>query len=261
MRCPRCGAIGVDAQGLCLRCRLYVGAPAGPPPVQRNPLLIPGIVFVVVAVLLITAVIVYAATGGDRPAADTAAERPAAAATTAAPSATATPDASPSASAGPSLSPSPSPSPSGTASPSPSADTCIVGVWLEERHDENIAILNTGVFPFHGSGTYHRYNDGGRVVFDYGSGVRMSGANGATTYEFVFTGIIVYAYHVENGQVVYSNPRPDGTETLFRNGKQDYTAKLEARNIPPRMLNCGSVAMSLTTPDMIVELKRTSARQ
>jgi hypothetical protein len=252
VRCPRCGAIGVDAQGLCLRCRLHVGAPAGPPPLQRNPLLIPGIIFAVVAVLLITAVIVYAATGGDPPAADTAAERPAAATT----ATTIAPAVSPS--AGPS--PSPSASPSVTASPSRSADTCIEGVWLEERHDENIAILNTGVFPFHGSGTYHRYSDTGRVVFDYGSGVHMSGVNGSTTYDFVFTGIIVYAYRVENGQVVYSNPRTDGTETLFRNGKQDYTAKLEARNIPPRNLNCGNVAMSLTTADLVIELKRTSPR-
>ncbi|WP_327005232.1 hypothetical protein OHA72_61305 [Dactylosporangium sp. NBC_01737] len=251
MQCPRCGAIGVDAQGLCLRCRLYVGAPAGPPRLQRNPLLIPGIVFAVVAVLLITAVIVYAATGGDQPAEDTAAQRPAAPATTGATSTAPSPSAGSSPSAGPSA----------TASPSPSADTCIVGVWLEERHDENMAILNTGVFPFHGSGTYHRYNDSGRVVFDYGSGVRMTGAKGSTTYEFVFTGIIVYSYVVENGQVVYSNPRADGTETLFRNGHQDYTSKLEARSVPPRKLNCGSVAMSLTTPDVIVELKRTSARQ
>lgn len=241
---------------MCLRCRLFVGAPAGPPPAQRNPLLIPGIIFAVVAVLLIGAVIVYAATGGDEPDDDTVAERP-----------VATPTVTGSPSTGPSPSPStgagagPSAGPSLTASPSPTTDTCIHGVWLEERHDENVNILNTGVRPFRGSGTYQRYNDSGRVILDYGSGVRLSGANGANTYEFVYTGIIVYSYRVENGQVIYSNPRPDGTETLFRNGKQDYSVKLAAHNIPPMTLNCGSVAMSLTGTDISLELKRTSARQ
>ncbi len=254
MPCPRCGAIGVDAQGLCLRCRLFVGAPAGPPPVQRNPLLIPGIVFAVVAVLLIGAVVVYAATGGDDPAGDTVAERPVTtAAADGSPTLSVTP--SPSPTAGPGAGPSAGPS----VTASPSGDTCIQGVWLEERHDENVTILNTGVRPFTGNGTFHRYNDSGRVILDYGSGVRLSGANGANTYEFVYTGIIVYSYRVENGQVIYSNPRPDGTETLFRNGKQDYSIKLAAHNIPPMTINCGSVAMRLTGTDMTLELRRTSA--
>jgi hypothetical protein len=140
VHCPRCGATGVDARGLCLRCGLQVGAP---PAVQRNPLLIPGIVFAVVAALMITAVIVYATVGGDQPAGDTVAEQPAAPVTTAGtPETTASPSESPSSST------------SATASPSPSADSCIVGVWFEERHDENFAIPNTGVFPVHGSGTY-----------------------------------------------------------------------------------------------------------
>jgi hypothetical protein len=259
VRCPRCGAIGVDAQGLCLRCRLHLGVPAGPPAGRRNPLLIPGIAFAVIAVVLITAVIVYAATGGDRPTAGSATDAAARSASGSA-SASAGAPAAVASSPAPGGSGPPSAAPSPSASPSGSAGACIVGVWLEERHDEKIAILNTGVFPFQGSGTFQRYSETGRVTFDYGSGVRLAGANGPTTYEFVFTGFIVYTYRVENGQVLYSNPRAEGTETLLRNGRQDYTSKLEARNLPPRNLNCGSVAMSLTTADMTIELRRTSAR-
>ncbi|MEV0129572.1 hypothetical protein AB0H83_14085 [Dactylosporangium sp. NPDC050688] len=254
MRCPRCGAVGVDAQGLCLRCRQFVGAPVGPPRPQRNPLLIPGIIFAVVAVLLIGAVIVYAATGGDEPA-GTAQDAPGAATTSGAgsdPAATATGSAAPSGPAEQSAGPS--------ASPAPSADTCIVGVWFEERHDETVTVPNTGAFPVHGSGTYQRYSETGRVTFDHGSGVRLYGTIGSTRHEFVYTGFAMYTYRVENGQVIYSNPRAQGTETLYRDGKQVYTAPLQAREIPPRKFNCGSVAMSLSGPDLTLELKRTSSR-
>jgi hypothetical protein len=203
----------------------------------------------VLAVVLITTVIVYAATGGD-PAADEAAPAPAAPATTGTPAA-ATTEAPSSA---------PSPGPTGTASPSPSADPCVVGVWLEERHDENLLLLVIGVVPFRGGGTFQRYSVTGRVTVDYGSGVRMTGVKGADTYEFVFSGIVVYSYHVQDGQVHYDNPRADGTETLYRNGKLYYTAPLAARPAPPRNLNCGSVAMSLTTADLTIEARRTSSR-
>jgi hypothetical protein len=248
VHCPRCGATGVDARGLCLRCGLQVGAP---PAVQRNPLLIPGIAFAVVAALMITAVILYATVGGDQPAGDTVAEQPAAPVTTAGtPETTA---ASPSAG--------PSPSPSLGASPSPSADSCIVGVWLEERHDESLTAPNGVVVPVHGSGTYQRYSYDGVVFFDYGNGLRLAGTNGSSAYEFLFTGFITYTYRVENGEIIYSNPRPQGTELLYNNAGHVYTRNLEARNIPPRKLNCGSVAMGLTSAGLSIELKRTSTRQ
>ncbi|GAB3874745.1 hypothetical protein GCM10027610_144010 [Dactylosporangium cerinum] len=224
----------------------------GTPPAQRNPLLIPGIVFAVVAVLMIAAIIVYAATGGDQPADDPVAARTADPVATAAASETAT---------GPSAGTSPSADPSPSASPSPSTDSCILGVWFEEQHNEKITVPNTGVFPVHGSGTYQRYSYDGVAYFDYGSGVRLSGTSGSTAYEFIYTGFIRYSYRVENGEVIYSNPRAQGTETLYRDGGQVYTGKLEARNIPSRKLNCGSVAMSLTSADVSIELKRTSARQ
>ncbi|GIG52045.1 hypothetical protein Dsi01nite_100860 [Dactylosporangium siamense] len=248
MRCPRCGATGVDAQGLCLRCGLRIGAP---PPVQRNPLLIPGIAFAVVAVLMIAAVIVYAATSGDG-SDDTVAAPTAAPVTTAG---------TPETTVGPSVGPSPSDSTSPGASPSPSGDPCIVGVWLEERHDEDLTTPDGTVVTVHGGGTFQRYSYDGVAFFDYDNGLRLAGTKGSSRYEFLFTGFISYTYRVENGEIIYSNPRAQGTELLYNDNGHVYTRNLSARNLPPRKLNCGNVAMNLTSAGLNIDLKRTSARQ
>jgi hypothetical protein len=135
----------------------------------------------------------------------------------------------------------------------------VLGVWLEERHDEQVTVINTGVFPFHGSGVYQRYSDTGRAYFDYGSGVHLTGVNGTTTFDYVFAGFISYSFKVDNGMLTFADPRAEGTETFFRNGRQDYTGKLEARVPQPMRINCGPVAMSLANGTTMVELKRTSS--
>jgi hypothetical protein len=74
----------------------------------------------------------------------------------------------------------------------------------------------------------------------------------------VFAGFISYQYKIENGVITYSAPRPDGTETFIRNGHTDYSGKLEARIPAPQRVNCGSVAMSLSSNITAIQLKRTS---
>ncbi|WP_432827883.1 hypothetical protein [Dactylosporangium sp. CA-092794] len=310
MRCPRCGAEGIDPAGYCVNCRLYRGpaAPAPqsppppqpttqipvvpppppppvaapphpvvppppppamapppqwmppppgygpPPPARRNPLLIPGIVFGVVCAVLVAAVIVYAVTSGDD--AEPAATNPVVQ-TTVTPSLP--PEPSPTGLAGGLPGPSGSASASGSPRPSTSAAPCLLGVWLEEKHDEQVTVLNTGTFPFTGSGAYHRYSDTGRAVIDYGDGMKLTGSNGSTQFEYIFAGFISYQYKFENGVVTYSAPHPDGTETFIRNGHTDYQGKLEPRVPPPMRVNCGSVAMSLTNGVTTLQLKRTSA--
>lgn len=230
-------------------------APPMPPP-GRNPLLIPGIIFGVVCVLLAGAVIVYAATsGGDH----TSPTNPVAMATPPASAAAPSPSITASDTAGAPPAADDSAQPSAGASPSPSSADCIVGVWLEERHDEQVTVIDTGTFPFTGGGAYHRYNDSGRVVVDYGNdGVHLHGSNGSIQYDYVFSGLITYQYKVENGIVTYSSPHPDGTETFIRNGHTDYSGPLEPRIPPPMRVNCGPVAMSLTNDTTTIQLKRTS---
>ncbi|WP_432988013.1 hypothetical protein [Dactylosporangium sp. CA-233914] len=224
-----------------------------PPPRTRNPLLIPGIIFGVVALVLVGAVIVYAATSsGDKQTQSTGGTNPVVAA-----------------SVSPTLAEDePTPTPTGTlgdlpgagesASASPGAAPCILGVWLEEQHDEQVTVLNTGTFPFTGNGAYHRYNESGRVVIDYGDGMHLRGSNGSTQFDYVFSGYISYQFKYANGTVTYSSPRPSGTETFIRNGHTDYSGPLEARVPPPMKVNCGSVAMSLTNATTTTRLKRTS---
>jgi hypothetical protein len=226
------------------------------PPARRNPLLIPGIIFGVVCVLLLGAVIVYALTSGGDESTD-AGPQPAAAATSSAsapPSAAATP----SATAGGLPGASGSASASASARPSATSAACILGVWLEEKHDEQITVLNTGTFPFTGKGAYHRYSDTGRVVIDYGDGVHLTGSNGATNFDYGFVGFISYSYKIDNGVITYSAPHPDGTETFVRNGHTDYSGPLEPRVPRPMRINCGTVAMSLTNDITTIQLKRTS---
>ncbi|GGM65312.1 hypothetical protein ACFFX1_02855 [Dactylosporangium sucinum] len=230
------------------------GHPGVPAPRPRNPLLIPGLIFGVVALLLVGAVIVYAATsGGEEDALPAAAPSVTSSASAAA-------SASPAVTAGPSATATAEPSASASPSASAAADAaCVYGVWLEEQHDEQVTVLNTGVFPFRSSGTFQRYSDTGRAVFDYGNGVHLTGTNGTSTFDYVFSGYISYTFKVENGMVVYGDPRPNGTETFFRNGVQDYSGKLLARVPQPMKINCGSVAMSLTNPAMTVQMRRTSS--
>ncbi|WP_330186318.1 hypothetical protein KZZ52_10895 [Dactylosporangium sp. AC04546] len=232
------------------------GYPAAyPAPRPRNPLLIPGLIFGVVALLLVGAVIVYAATsGGDEDGLPAAAPPPATASATPSASAGPTTDATPTASVEPSA--------SASASPSKAADAaCVYGVWLEEKHDEQVTVRNTGVFPFTSSGTYQRYNDTGRAVFDYGNGVHLTGTSAAGTskFDYMFTGFISYTFKVENGMLVFGDPRPNGTETFYRNGVSDYSGKLAARVPEPMKINCGSVAMSLTNSTITIQMKRTSS--
>jgi hypothetical protein len=259
--CPRCGADRVDVAGYCINCRLYRGpaqlpaqypAYATPPqPARRNPLLIPGIIFGVVCVVLVGAVIVYALTsGGDETAAPSGAD--------ANPVVETSDTAAPTPADTPSATDDPSASASASAGPSASAAPCIAGVWLEEKHDEQVTVRNTGTFLFSGNGAYHRYSDTGRVVIDYGDGTHLRGSNGSTTFDYVFAGFISYQYKVANGVITYSSPRPDGTETFIRNGHTDYTGPLTAHVPAPQRVNCGSVAMSLTSNIASVQLKRTS---
>ncbi|GAA3456776.1 hypothetical protein [Dactylosporangium matsuzakiense] len=267
MPCPRCGATGVDPAGYCVQCRLFRGPaspppqafyPVPPPPKQRNPLLIPGIVFGVVALLLAAGVIVYAVVGGDSPAADqglTGGTNP-----VVAPSLTAAPD-DPTPTPTATVTATPGASASGSAGASPTAGpSCVVGVFLEEQHTEQVTVLNTGTFPFSGSGAYHRYTDSGRVTLDYGDGMSLRGSNGANQYEYIFAGYISYTYKYENGVLTFSSPRPDpqGTETFIRNGNVDFKGKLEARVPPPMKVNCGGVAMSLSNQITTIQLRRTS---
>jgi len=58
---------------------------------------------------------------------------------------------------------------------------------------------------------------------------------------------------------VLADPRPDGTETFFRNGRQEFTNALQPRVPPPMRATCGPVAMSQTSTVMTIDLKRTSA--
>ena len=133
-------------------------------------------------------------------------------------------------------------------------------MFLEEQHNEQVTVLNTGTFPFTGSGAYHRYNERGIVTIDYGDGMHLRGSNGANQYEYIFEGFISYVFKYENGVVTYSAPRPDseGTETFIRNGHVDFKGKLEARIPPPMKVNCGPVAMSLSNQITTIQLKRTS---
>ncbi|WP_426511233.1 hypothetical protein ACPPVO_11750 [Dactylosporangium sp. McL0621] len=235
-------------------------APAGfypppPPPRSRNPLLIPGVIFGIVALLLVGGVIVYAFAGGDDKPEDqglTGGTNPVVAA-----SDSATADEPSPTPTGP-LGGLPGPSASGTASPSATAVPCILGVFLEEQHNEQVTVLNTGTFPFTGSGAYHRYNESGRVVIDYGDGMHLRGSNGSTQFEYIFEGFISYQFKYDGSTVTYSSPRPDGTETFIRNGHVDYKGKLEARVPQPMKVNCGPVAMSLSNQIYTLQLKRTS---
>ncbi|UWZ38651.1 hypothetical protein Drose_10670 [Dactylosporangium roseum] len=215
-------------------------------------------IFGVVCLVLIGAVIVYAASGGGEAtpvnAAPSLSRTPPA---TASPSATGSadvPGAEPSASTGSSVVPG--------ATPSASADSlaaCVLGVWLEEKRDEQVTVRNTGVFPFHSSGTYQRYSDTGRAVFDYGDGIHMTGTNGTSKFDYVFSGFISYSFNVENGMLLFASPRPSGTETFIRNGRQDFRGSLGPHMPQPLRINCGPVAMSLTNDVMTIQLKRTSS--
>jgi hypothetical protein len=133
---------------------------AGGVAVQRNPLLIPGIIFGVVCALLLGAVVAYAVTSGDDQPASSAAASPSPSPSPAPPKATTAASASASSATSASTSAAASTSASASAGPSPSAGpaSCVLGVWLEERHDEQVTVINTGVFPFHGSGVYQRYS-------------------------------------------------------------------------------------------------------
>jgi hypothetical protein len=232
----------------------------GPPPApaRRNPLLIPGIIFGVVCILLVGAVIVYAATSGgggdDSPAAGS---NPVVATSVTGTPLVPSPTDEPASTAG--ASPGSGASESAAPSAGPSTPPCILGVWLEEKHDEQVTVVNTGTFLFSGSGTYHRYSDTGRVVFDYSDGMRLTGTNGGTRFEYVFEGFISYQYKIEGDVITFSSPRPSGTETFIRNGRTDYKGALEARVPQPMRINCGSVAMSLTSGVATIQLKRTSA--
>jgi hypothetical protein len=225
-----------------------------PPPARRNPLLIPGIIFGVIALLLVGAVIVYAATGGG----EQEKAGPPDANPVVVTSETGTPAALPTSHEPTSDEPTTTATPSASASASASTAPCILGVWLEEKHDEMVSVRNTGTFLFTGNGAYHRYSDTGRVVIDYGDGMHLRGSNGGTTFDYVFAGFISYQYKIENGVITYSAPRPDGTETFIRNGHTDYSGKLEARIPAPQRINCGSVAMSLASGVTAIQLKRTS---
>ncbi|UWP84693.1 hypothetical protein [Dactylosporangium fulvum] len=238
----------------------YGPPPAAPPSTGRNPLLIPGLVLGVVCLVLIGAVIVYAASGGGEAtpveAAQSPSRTPPAAASPSVTGAADVPGAEPSASAGSSAVPG--------ATPSASTDSlaaCVLGVWLEEKHDQQVTVRNTGVFPFHSSGTYQRYGDTGRAVFDYGDGVHMTGTNGTSNFDYVFSGFISYSFNVENGMLVFASPRPSGTETFIRNGRQDFHGSLAPHMPQPLRINCGPVAMSLTNDVMTIQLKRTSSVQ
>ncbi|WP_433085380.1 hypothetical protein ACQP1P_10355 [Dactylosporangium sp. CA-052675] len=231
--------------------------PPPAPPRSRNPLLIPGIIFGVVALLLAGGVIVYALTASGGAPADqglTGGENPVAAPSIAATEDEPTPE--PTGALG--GLPGPSGSPSGSAAPSATAVPCIWGVFLEEQHTEQVTVINTGTFPFTGNGAYHRYNESGRVVIDYGDGMHLRGSNGSTQFEYIFEGFISYQFKFDGRTVTYSSPRPDGTETFIRNGHVDYKGKLEARVPPPMQVNCGPVAMSLTNQITTIQLKRTS---
>jgi hypothetical protein len=131
-------------------------------------------------------------------------------------------------------------------------------VFLEDQHDEQVTVINTGTFLFSGSGAYHRYNESGRVVIDYGDGMHLHGSNAGTQFEYIFAGFISYQFKYENGIVTYSSPRPDGTETFIRNGHTDYNGPLQARIPSPMRVNCGPVAMSLTNQITTIHLNRTS---
>ncbi|WP_433217851.1 hypothetical protein ACQP00_10815 [Dactylosporangium sp. CS-047395] len=228
-----------------------------PAPRNRNPLLIPGIIFGVVALLLVGGVIVYAFTGGD----DKPQEQGLTGGTNpiVAPSYSATEeDPTPTPTSTGAIGGIPGPSGSAGAQPSASATPCILGVFLEEQHNEQVTVVNTGTFPFTGSGAYQRYNESGRVTFSYGDGMHLRGSSGSTQFEYIFEGFISYAFKFDGRTVTYSSPRPDGTETFIRNGHVDYKGKLEARVPPPMQVNCGPVAMSLTNQISTIQLKRTS---
>ncbi|MEV6929825.1 hypothetical protein AB0M46_35770 [Dactylosporangium sp. NPDC051485] len=255
MQCPRCAAEGVDAAGYCVNCRLYRGPvmpPPGfaPPPAPRNPLLIPGIIFGVVCALVVAAVIVYAATadsGGTPAAQASAAASPTATADRPSPTAAEVPASA-------------EPSASGSAQPSSSAaPLCLLGVWLETQHDEQVQVVNVGEFTFSGAGAYQRYSDSGRVVVDYGDGLHLK-VNGTNKYEYILAGVISYQYKIDGGLVTYSSPSPsaDGTETFVVNGRVAQSGKLQARAPRPMRPNCGPVAMTLANDTLHIDLKRTS---
>ncbi|GAA2396264.1 hypothetical protein [Dactylosporangium salmoneum] len=223
-----------------------------PPPARRNPLLIPGIIFGVVCALVVAAVIVYAATadsGGTPAAQASAAASPTATAVRPAPT---TDEASASA----------EPDASGSAQPSSSsAPLCLLGVWLETQHDEQVQIANVGEFTFSGAGAYQRYSDSGRVVVDYGDGLHLK-INGNDKYEYILTGMISYQYKMDGGLVTYASPAPssDGTETFMVNGRVAQSGKLQARAPRPMRMNCGPVAMTLANDTLHIDFKRTSPR-
>jgi hypothetical protein len=143
-------------------------------------------------------------------------------------------------------------------SPSASSliDSCVVGAWTETSHQEDVAVEGVGTVRFTGKGAVQRFGPDGVAVLDYGSGVKLIGSSGSTTWEYTYTGTVNFHYQTSNGNILYSDTSANGRTTLRVNGKVQSDGPIEAGSLDPERYTCSGDSLREFTGHYSIELSR-----
>jgi hypothetical protein len=223
--CAVCGAQAVDQAGYCAQCGTYRGVEpvSAPLPGHRNPFVVPLIVLSAVLVLLVGAIVAVAVarSGGGR--------------TT-----------------------------GGPGSPTPAAsnlvDPCIVGTWRVISHEERVDLPPVGEVEFTGKepGARVTLRPDGTGATDFGAGTEFEASKDGRTFALTFAGSVNYDFRTSDGQVTFTNIRPNGTVKLVVDGKEATSAPLTG-NLDSVRYTCAGDTLRELTSKYETQLRRAQA--